>query len=68
MKDDKAKGAKDRNTEKNENRAYNFPEGRVRATKIRLKPKKRNVALTPNNKKLTHGTFRVAGNLAKTRE
>jgi len=34
--------------------------------KIRLKPKKRNVALTPNNKKLTHGTFRVTGNLANT--
>ena len=36
--------------------------------RIRLKPKKSSAALIPNNKKLTHGTFRVTGNLAKTRE
>jgi hypothetical protein len=45
-----------------------FPENDCTPPNIRLRPKKRKVALTPNNKKLTHGTFRVAGNLAKTRE
>jgi hypothetical protein len=45
-----------------------FPRNDFLPPNIRLRPKKRKVALTPNNKKLTHGTFRVAGNPAKTRE
>jgi hypothetical protein len=45
-----------------------FPRTDCALPSIRLRPKKRKAALTPNNKKLTHGRFRVAGNLAKTRE
>jgi hypothetical protein len=45
-----------------------FPRNDCVSPKALRKPAKRNATLIPNNKKFAQGTFRVAGNLAKTRK